>query len=48
MKLVRDAWASADTPTRIVMIIGVASLIGLALWQGADLSWLPKLLVAGG
>lgn len=48
MQLLRDAWKSADTPTRIAMIVSVASLIGLALWQGADLSWLPKLLMVGG
>jgi hypothetical protein len=48
MQLLRDAWRTADTPTRITMIVGVAALIGLALWQGADLSWLPKLLMTGG
>jgi hypothetical protein len=48
MQLLRDAWRTADTPTRITMIVGVAALIGLALWQGADLSWLPKLLMVGG
>ncbi len=44
MKLIRDAWVSADTPTRIMLIIGAAALIGLALLQGADLAWLPGLL----
>lgn len=48
MQLLRDAWRTADTPTRIAMIVGVASLIGLALWQGVDLAWLPGLLMAGG
>ncbi len=48
MQLLRDAWKTADTPTRVVLILSVAMLIGLALWQGADLSWLPKLLMAGG
>jgi hypothetical protein len=44
MQLLRDAWRTADTLTRVVLILSVAALIGLALWQGADLSWLPGLL----
>jgi hypothetical protein len=48
MQLLRDAWKTADTPTRIVLILSVSTLIGLALWQGTDLSWLPKFLIVGG
>lgn len=47
MKLLRDAWASADSATRIALILSVAGLLGLALWQGVDLSWLPALLSSG-
>lgn len=45
MKLLRGAWASADGPTRIALIAGVTLLLGVALWLGVDLSWVPKLLL---
>jgi len=47
MKLLRDAWASADSPTRIALIAGVTGLLGLALWLGVDLTWVPRLLLGG-
>lgn len=47
MKLIRDAWASADSPTRIALLVCVAVLLGLALWLGVDLSWVPGLLAGG-
>ncbi len=46
MKLLRDAWVSADSATRIVFIVCVAALVGLALSLGIDLSFFPRWLGA--
>lgn len=47
MQLIEDAWSSLDSAGRIAVIIGVVVLLGLAMWLGLDLSWVPKLLGVG-
>lgn len=40
MEILRDAWAGLDNTGRIVLVVCVALLLGLALWLGVDLRWL--------
>lgn len=47
MKLLRDAWGGLDNSGRIILIVCGACLLGLALWLGVDLSWVPALLAGG-
>lgn len=47
-KILKAAWHDLSAPGRatviIVLVLAVAGLLGLAMWLGYDLSWLPGLL----
>lgn len=45
MQLLKDAWNSLDNTGRMVLIIGVAIVLLVAMALGLDLSWLPALLM---
>ena len=43
----RDLSATGKTVVAVVLLLAVAGLLGLAMWLGYNLDWLPGLLSGG-